>query len=521
MSAAAAGRGTAAESLVGALVDAGIDTVFANPGTTEMPLVAALDACGDAVTAVLALHETVCSAAADGYWRARGRPAATLLHLGPGVANAAANFHNAQKARAGIVNLIGDHPNRHLSVQSPLQTPLESLCRLFSDWTGFASDPAQQAAVARTAVGIAATGRVASLIVPHDVQLAQVGPTPRPLSSVPGRPRSAAIPAAIAALARATRPALLLGGPALGKAGLRLAARLGARVGAPVFCETLFAAMDRGGDIPQPTRLAYFPEQAIAQLAGHDLILLVGAAEPVAFFAYPDLPSRLAPSGAAIVAVATAHEDCALALAELLDAVPAAPDQATACNSGAGQPSANAPGDRLTPQTLCEIVAAAIPAGAVVVDEGITTGLAFYNASLAARPFRHLCLTGGAIGWGPGASVGAALGARAPVINLQADGSSLYAIQALWTQARHSLPVTTVICRNGRYRILETELARAGLDTRGRHAAAMCDLAGIDWCTLAQGFGVRAVRARSVGELTAALEGIAERRGPLLIEAVI
>jgi acetolactate synthase-1/2/3 large subunit len=511
----------AANSLVQSLADCGIDTVFGNPGTTEMPLVAALDDCGRPIKAVLALHENVCSAAADGFWRTTGRPAATLLHLGPGLTNAAANLHNARRARSGLVNIIGEHPSRHLGVDSPLQMPLETLCRALSDWTGYASDPYGQAQATRQAATIASNGKLATLIVPHDVQLSPCSPVTAQPWLMPKRPLSRAKDDVIASLGRAKRPALLVGGTALDAESLQLAAQVADRCGAAFYVETLFATMDRGGDLPEPMRLPYFPEQAVALLAGHDLLLLVGASEPVAFFAYPSVPSRLVPASCTVVSVAMPEEDAATALMALLDHFAGSHAKPTGFSGKpAGEPAAASTGP-LTPQSLCAAVASRIPEGGVVVEEGVTTGLAFYGASANAKRFRHLGLTGGAIGWGPGASVGAALGSGGPIINLQSDGSGLYLPQALWTQARHSLPVTTVICRNSRYRILELELSRAGTTHPGPNASLMCDIDGMDWPSIARGFGVEAVAVQTVDALLSALDRAIASQGPYLIEAWI
>lgn len=526
MSAATGSNWTAADSLFRTLADCGVDIVFANPGTTEMPLVAAFDTCGRPIRAVLALQENVCSAAADAYWRTSGRTAATLLHLGPGLTNAAANLHNARRARSGIVNIVGDHPSRHLSVNSPLQTPLLSLCRDLSDWTEIASDPVGQGRVARRAAEIAAAGKVVSVIVPHDVQLAQGDEPVDHAWNPPRRGQSRTVQDVASALARAKHPAILLGGSALRANGLSQGQALASRANAVLYCETLFASMDRGGDLPRPKRIPYFPEQAVELLKGHDLIVLVDADEPVAFFAYPGIPSRLLSPACEVLTLASPDEDAVGALEALLEQWPA-PDKGARADSAtdpSAAPRTQASKQRTGPldaQSLSEIVAMKIPENAVVVDESITTGFAFFEASAGSKRFQHLGLTGGAIGWGPGASVGAALGSGGLVINLQADGSGLYLPQALWTQARYRLPVVTVVCRNNRYTILGVELERAGVNEPGQNAASMCDIAGIDWVALAAGFGVGAVAVKTVDDLMAALDSAIASGGPFLIEAWI
>jgi acetolactate synthase I/II/III large subunit len=511
---------SAADELIDSLAECGIDTIFANPGTTEMPLVAALDNARRPVRAILGLQENVCSAAADGYYRTSGKPAATLLHLGPGLTNSGANLHNAKRAGSGLVNLIGDHPAAHLGADSQLQTKLETLANAMSDWTGIAGDPDGQPRMAQLAAGHAWQGRIASLIIPHDVQ--SVRTTRRSDNIVwaaPSRPQSSSIDVVARHLKAAQRPALLAGGSGLTARALTSADALSKACGAPLYCETLFASMDRGGGLPQPIRLPYFPEDASAALAQHDLVVLIGTREPVAFFKYAGMPSVIVPPGAKIVSLAEPHQNVELALAALLESAYRLNEPVIANGQGLVPELNDAALDAMS---LCRIVAASIPQDGIVIDEGITSSLGFYALSGSSNRFRHLCLTGGAIGWGPGGALGAAIGAPGcSVINIQADGSGLYLPQALWSQARHDLPIVTIICSNRRYRILDVELIRAGNATPGPNARAMCDLDGIDWLAISSGFGVKSTRVDTTTALATALARALASGGPHLIEAGI
>ncbi len=510
-----------AESLVRTAVAAGVEICFANPGTTEMPLVAALDAV-PGVRPVLGLFEGVCTGAADGYARMTGRPALVLLHLGPGLANGLANLHNARRARSPVVNLVGDHASWHLPFDAPLSSDIESLAAPVS---GFVRRSRAAFELARDfAAALAAAsgppGRVATLIVPADCQWEPAeGPASlsrRPAPRGPGRH----VEATAGRLRAARAPALLLGGEALGVEGLRAAARVAAASGARLWCETFPARLERGRGLPRIERLPYFPEQAAEALTACDTVVLAGAREPVAFFGYSDGRSRLAPPGA-LVPLAAPEDDAVAALAALADALgasgraPAAPDAPATPAPAAGA---------LDPRNLGAVLAALQPEGAIVVDEGATSGLPHFLAAEAAPPHSYLSLTGGAIGQGLPCAAGAALACPGrKVIALQADGSALYTVQALWTLAREGLDVVVLLCANHRYRILQIELARAGIAEPGPAARELTQLAppAIDWVALARSFGVPAARAATVEALSAELRIAFAEPGPRLVEVAL
>jgi acetolactate synthase-1/2/3 large subunit len=515
-----------AESLIRTVAAAGVDVCFANPGTTEMHLVQAIDDAGG-VRPVLALFEGVCTAAADGYGRMAGRPAMTLLHLGPGMANGIANLHNAARARTPLVSVVGEHATWHRGRGAPLETDIEGLARPFSKWVRTSASAAAVARDGADAISAArsAPGGVATLIVPADCAWSDAaGPAEAVAASGPREVTDAAVEAAADLLrARADRPAtLLLGADALTERGLRAAGRVAAATGCRLIAETFPARVERGGDLPAAPRLPYFPEEATDALAQGSSVLLAGAVEPIAFFGYPGVRSELAPPGMPVQTLAEpGGEDAAGALERLAAALGAAPDVPSPDRPAPASPAPDAP---LTPVTVSAAIAAGQPEGAIVVDEGLTVSAFYVDGSVGAARHTYLALTGGAIGFGLPAAAGAAIACPdRPVIALQADGSGMYTAQALWTYAREGLDVTALVCANRSYRILLEELRRAGVEEPDPGARSLTSLAepALDWLALASGMGVPAQRATTAGELAMALErGLAEP-GPHLVEMVL
>jgi acetolactate synthase-1/2/3 large subunit len=514
-----------AEVLIETARRGGVEVCFANPGTTEMPLVAALDKT-PGVRAVLALFEGVCTGAADGYARMTGRPAATLLHLGPGFANGLANLHNARRARVPLINWIGDQTTGHLAFDAPLTSEI-SLLTDWCGWTRSVKSAGEMAEASAAAVGAALghPARIASLILPADCQWDAAGSAPITPAKRAAPPSAA--PDLVREAARALRAGgafLLIGGDALGARGLAAAARIAAACGASVLTETFPARIERGRDQPSFPALPYFPEQGRAALANARALVLAGAREPVGFFGYPNEASRLAPPSIPLVALADpdAGVDATGALEALAEEL------------GARAPAARAPrtaqpfaptGSKLDISALGRALAALQPEHAIVVNEAATSGLP-WNATFSANAAPHtvLSLSGGAIGQGLPNALGAALACPdRKVVAFQADGSGLYTLQALWSMARESADVTVIVCANRKYRILQAELARAGVAEPGPKARALTDLAppAIAWAELARGFGVPAVSAATDREFFEALERALAAKGPQLIEALL
>src|SRR3984957_15307857 len=312
-----------AESLIRTAIAAGVEVCFANPGTTEMPIVAALDS-ADGLRPILGLFEGVCTGAADGYGRMAEKPAMTLLHLGPGFANGIANLQNAPRARSPIVNLIGDHATWHVAADAPLTSDIVSLATPVSGWVQSVRSAASLAGATAQAIAAAgrAPGQVATLIIPSDCQW---DPAERP--SAPIEPSalpqvsSDAIRQAAESIRKGKKVALFLGGVALRARGLKAAARIAAKSECHLICETFPARLERGAGMPVLDRLPYFPEQAIEMLQAFDTIVIAGAKKPVAFFGYPDFPSQLIPEGIHTAMLAAPTDDVPAALEALASEV--------------------------------------------------------------------------------------------------------------------------------------------------------------------------------------------------------
>jgi acetolactate synthase I/II/III large subunit len=510
-----------AQALVGSLTGAGVDVCFMNPGTSEMHFVSALDSV-PAMRGVLALFEGVATGAADGYARIAGRPAAVLLHLGPGLANGLANLHNARRAHTPVLVIVGAHATGHVRYDAPLQSDIESLARTVSGWVHTCGTTRELAQDAMRAVAAARAGQIATLVLPADVSWSDGGALAAPRAHLPRSTVDYSQVSTTARLVSAGPTAmLLLGGKALSERGLRAASRISAATGARLLAETFPARMERGAGVPVVDRLAYLAEQAQVQLAGLDHLILAGARAPVSFFAYPGQASDLAPCQVTVLAEPDQDVEAALDLLADQVATGVSPVLADAVPPS-GPPSAE-PGP-LTAISLANTIAASLPEHAIVVDEANTSGFALPMALAYAPRHTLLTLTGGSIGQGLPAATGAAVAAPdRPVLSLEADGSALYTIQALWTQAREQLNVTTVLINNAAYAILRMELARTAAGQVGERASRMLDLSSPtpDFTQISTGLGVPATRVTTAEELDRALRLAYAEPGPHLVEAIV
>jgi acetolactate synthase-1/2/3 large subunit len=510
-----------ADALLSTLVANGVTACFANPGTSEMQFVAALDR-NPQMRPVLCLFEGVATGAADGYGRMAERPACTLLHLGPGYGNGAANLHNARRAFTPIVNVIGDHATYHRQYDAPLNSDIRTLATPNSVWVESADSPDEVASLAAEAVAASygPPGGPASLILPADSAWLETASEPV-IAQRPVRPApvEAAVEESASALHEAAKPVLLIGGQACSAAGLQQAARLAA-AGITVYADTFVARQPRGAGYYAPKRMPYFGEMALQELEGVDLMVLAGTTEPVAFFAYPGRPSVLVPEGADTLSLAGRGEDAVAGMAALADALGAP-------REGPVQPLQKpdaAPSGPLSPQLAGISFARHLPEGAIVCDDSVTSGGGIAVPAMTAAPHEVLALTGGAIGIGLPLAVGAAVAApERKVVSLNGDGAAMYTVQALWTIARENLDVCVVVFANNTYRILNIEMMRTGAGQAGPQAAKLLELGDptIDWVSLAKGLGVPAVRCAMAEEFDKAFAAAMASRGPMFIEAAI
>lgn len=514
-----------AESLVHTLLQCGVDTCFANPGTSEMHFVAALDRI-PGMRCVLCLQENVVTGAADGYYRMTGKPAATLLHCGPGLANGLANLHNARRARSGIVNVVGDQATYHRPLDAPLTADTEGWARPVSAWvrTAQSSDKVGGDAAAAVQAARTAPGQIATLILPSDASWNDGGVVGAPLP-IPVAPT--VDPHAVQHTARVLREKknvlLFLGGDAVCERAQKLAWRVASMTGAKLMTEGSNARTERGqGRLPLE-RVPYANDAAVKVLAPSDHLILVNAVPPVGFFAYPGKPSRFTKDGAECHVLTRIEQNAEAALQALVDELGAPPAEIPS-----NGPKPSVVKGQPTPENLATNIAAVLPEGAVIVDESVSYGRGFFRNTHAAAPHDWLQIMGGAIGAGIPLAVGAAIGLKAMdandrrVLALQADGSAMYTVQGLWTQARERLPVTTVILSNRKYQILIGEYFAVGANP-GRTAMDMLDLGNPDigWVKLAQSLGVEAAQADTLEGCADLMAQSFRRQGPFLIELLI
>jgi acetolactate synthase-1/2/3 large subunit len=507
-----------AESLARTLLASGIDTCFANPGTSEMHFVAALDKV-EGLRCFLGMAETVVTGCADGYARMAGKPAATLLHCGPGLGNGLANVHNARRAHTPMVNIVGDHATYHRPFDAPLTTDTEGIARTVSDWVRTSASSATVGADGAAAVQAARTapGQVATLILPADTAWNEGGviapplPVPAPGAVAPDNVR------AIAQALRTGEPAvLILSGRALSEAGLIAANRIAHVSGAILRTPSPVAHMARGRGRVPVDRVPYVVDNALKMLAGTKHMILVGAKPPTAFFAYPGKPSLVAPADVVTHVLARPEQDEVGALEQLAEALGA--PKTVPIAAGAQQPQLAR--GKFSPEAFASTLAALLPENAIVVEDAVTSGRPLFAATYNAAPHDWLQITGGAIGFGFPCATGAAIACRErKVVCLQADGAGMYTLQALWTQAREQLDLVNVVFANRIYKILHGELLAVGAQP-GRASNELFDLARpeLDWVKLAGGMGVEAARVETLEAFADLFKSACARRGPFLIE---
>ena len=512
-----------AESLLNTLKNSGLDVCFTNPGTSEMHFVAALDEV-DGIRCVLCLFEGVLSGAAGGYAVMARKPASTLLHLGPGLGNALANIHNARKGHVPMVNIVGDHATYHLEYDAPLTADIEGIAGPVSHWVHTSASPADIARDGAEAVRQAGIGQVATLMLPADVSWGNNpnGPEDAVAVTAPAPVPASRVDEALARLKAGRQSMIMIGGREVDSQRGLMLSRIGKAAGVRVCTEVFPARVARGAGTAVIDRLPYLAELAIDHIKDVDQLILIGAPAPVSFFAYPNVPSAIAPEGCEEFVLAGPNDDIDQVLEDLLeklDGVNVEPDVHPLTIP-------DLPTGALDVNKAAVTVAHFLPENAVVVDESITSGMSIFPLTSAAQPHDWLNLTGGSIGWGLPASVGAAIACPdRRVICLEGDGSAMYTIQSLWTMARENLDVTVVIFNNKKYSVLEMEFARTGArgGVPGPNAASVLDIGSpnMDFVAMAQGMGVEASRATTAEEFNAQFEQAVKAKGPRLIDAIV
>ncbi len=511
-----------AERLLETLVDSGVEVCFANPGTSEMQLVSAIGN-NDSMRAVLCLFEGVVSGAADGYARMADKPAVTLLHVGSGFSNSMANQHNAKRAHVPLVNVVGDHATYHLQYDAPLTSDVPGHAKLCSEWVGISKSADDLAVNGAKAVQVSMQGwgKVTTVVAPAN-HAWEESTNQAPALTTPEMETVSAITVSeiAGALSNGKVTALFLGGRALREDSLAAAGLIAKATGARIICETFPARLQRGAGRVPVERLPYFAEQAAEVLGGLEQLVLVGADVPVSFFAYPGKDSLLAPDNCEILKLADVHQDTAAALQAVAREIGASVPAETARSASEILPPCGA----LSPLAIAQSLVQLMPDQAIVSDEAATCGLPMFSVTENAPPHEWMTITGGAIGQGLPLSLGAAIACPGrKVIALQADGSAMYTVQALWSMARENTDVTVVIMNNRSYAILNIELARVGAGQPTPKTLSMFDLSrpDINWLDISEGMGVPATRATTAEEFHQQFADAMVSRGPRLIEAMV
>ena len=508
-----------AESLIRTLLAGGVEVCFANPGTSEIHIVAALDQIAE-MRCVLGLFEGVVTAAADGYARMAEKPACTLLHLGPGLGNGLANLHNAMRAQVPLINLVGQHATYHLPYDTPLTSDVEGIARPYSKWLRSSRNAFELGRDAAEAVVAARTppGQIATLIVPADVSWSDGGSVAvMPAVPRPPLPSTQAIERAADMLRPGLQTAILMTGNALYGKGLATAGRIASATGAKLLAPYPISRLQRGVGIPRVDRVQYVLEQGIEQFKDIRQLILVGARAPIAYFAYPGKISAFTSPDCEIHTLASPGEDYVGALAALAAALSV---RETALPvEGVDRPPL--PSGQITLPGLAAAVGALLPENAIVVDESMTSGRGLMAATKGAPPHDWLGNTGGSIGIALPLAVGAAIACPdRRVLCLTADGSGMYTAQALWTMAREGLNITTVVFANHDYAVLKREFSYLGVGEPGPRAADMFEIGrpDLDWTLLAKGMGVPGTRVTSLEAFGKLLRAGLSGEGPTLIE---
>jgi acetolactate synthase I/II/III large subunit len=513
-----------AEIILKTAAAAGVEICFANAGTTELPLVAAFDATG-VIRPVLGLFEGVCTGAADGYGRMKQKPAMTLLHLGPGFANGIANLHNARRAHTPIFNVIGEHASWHLAADPPLNMDIAALAKTVSGWQRINQSVDTLPLDTAEALTASLYGQIATLIVPADHQWSECKDVKISIPEVRfAEPEIEKILQAAQLMRKSCKPAVILGGSALRKVGLAAAAKIRAATGCDLLMVTFPAYFDCGEGFPLLKRIPYFPEQALKLLGEYDAFILAGAEKPVAFFGYQGGQSCLLAENQKSVRIDTDKEDAAASLQMLAGELGTSSGKINVASVLAKYESPGIPAGTLNPRKMCAVIAALQPENCIVVEEGVTSAAHYYLFAPQLKPYSHLTLTGGAIGLGMPCALGAALACpERKVINIEADGSAMYTLQSLWSQAHERANVVTIICSNRKYFTIEFECRRAGCAEPGPGSRALIDMDDppLDWVGLSRGMNVPAVSVSTAEELAKELQAALNEPGPHLIEVLI
>jgi acetolactate synthase-1/2/3 large subunit len=515
-----------AQALFKALRDAGLDTCFANPGTSEMQLVYEMGKTKD-TRAVLCLEEMVVTGAADGYGRMMRRPAFTLLHVGSGLGNGLSSLHNAGRANTPIVNVVGANATYHqpnFAEHEFINGNIVDVARVVSHWAHQAKSASDLAVLGSEAARYSrlGSGKICTVVAPTNCHWdpAVAPPVPgAPIETPKVSPQT--IQEMVTLLTNGKKTAIALGSIAMYGDGLELAGRIAAKTGADLLVETVPSRLARGEGRVKVTKIPYLPEDAIPFLKNYEQLILVGALFPVTTFAYKGKPTIKVPASCQVTAMATVDHDIWAALGDLAKAVgePSKPI-ARRVRSTEAPPT----GD-LTDVSIGRSLGILLPENAILVNDSATTETALYQGTEGARAHDYLFADcGGAIGAGFPVALGAAVACpdRKTVL-MEGDGSGMYSVQALWTMAREKLDIVLIVLKNDSYGILNIELARVREGDANDKMLSMLrvDNPTLDWIKISEGQGIPATRATTAEQFHQQLAAALSSKGPHLIESQI
>ncbi|MFI7504824.1 thiamine pyrophosphate-binding protein [Streptomyces sp. NPDC049687] len=527
------------DALLHILREEGVERVFGNPGTTELPLLEGLNAAGD-IEYVLGVQEASVVAMADGYARSTGRPALVSLHAAGGTANGLVGLLNARRSRTPLVVLAGQQDRRHLVEDPMLSADLAALARPAVKESYDVQHGHDLPVLLRRAFAAATRSPAGPvfLSVPMDL-LQEDTPVPVPARGRAARPGPADagdLAEAARLLASAECPAVVAGDGVGRDGAVAELVALAERLGAAVFHQPMHDGLDFPFAHPLHAGMLPATNAGVRQaLTGHDVVLVVGchAFTPHHFTAVGPIPD-----GTEVVQLDTDPAElgrtfpCSVALTgalrQSLAALTAALPGASGETYGERPARAETPddwaGDRLAPLAAVRAVADALPEDAVVVEEAITSGVLLRGVLRLSRPGSYVHTVGGGLGHGIGAAVGTALGAGGrPVVAVLGDGCTLFGLQGLWSAARLGVSVTFVVMNNGEYRTLKETLDAwdGGAGRRGVCPGLDLSPPVVDFQAVAAAFGIPAVRVGSAAELAKHITTATADRGPLLVEVPI
>jgi benzoylformate decarboxylase len=534
----------AARRLIELAQSEGVDRVFGNPGTTELPLMDELARTPE-MPYYLGLHEGTAVSMADGFARATGRPSFLNLHIAAGLAHGLANLLNARRARTPIVVTVGQQDRRHLIHDPMLGGDLLGLAQgVFKDAVEV-TRTADLPTLMRRAFLLSQTAPTGPVMVsiPVDVLEEELDEPIPPPTEVRGLGVAEGVEDLAEALLAAEAPAIVAG-DGVGRAGavadlVELAESLGARV----FHEPMYDCVDFPATHPLSAGMLPPVDDLIRErLSKHDVALLVGSHAFSAHYyteatAIPERTqvvqidsdrSELGRNYPAAIALHGGIGPTVRALTELLrgrcpeaEARLAAAERERAEEPGPGA-APQSSGERMAPAAAAEALVAGLPDDTIMIEEAITTGIEVRRAFAAERPGSYHHSVGGALGWGIGGGIGVKMARpESPVVSVVGDGTAMYTIQGLWSAAHYDVPLVVVVMNNREYAACKRGIGHVVSGAAERYVGMDLSDPEIDFIGLATSLGVEARSAASAEELSTGVSEALASGAPTLIDAAV